>query len=154
MEFCAAAAVVEHLLRITTVLAFFCLETQVKIKLDSSAAKVIDNREGGGRVRSLETRVWWLQQAVRQGLIQLVMVSSDVTLADLGTKTLRVDRLEKLRNGCGIALNMAGVLESEDAVRRLDKACFERLLRSCGTFLANHGKWLGAVAGTVAHGFS
>ena len=66
-------------------------------------------------MRSLETRVQWYQQAVRRGLVELETFSSDDwldeletvsygdNLADLGTKTLRVDRLKRMRIGCGIA---------------------------------------------------
>ena len=35
-------------------------------------------------------------------------------------KGLRIDRLEKLRKGYGMALNMAEVVESEYDVRKLD----------------------------------
>ena len=73
---------------------------------DNSAAKEIANREGVGRVRSLESRVLWLQQAVRRGLIELGTVPSEDNLADLVTKALRVDSLEKLRNGCSIDLEV------------------------------------------------
>ena len=51
--FTAAAAVAEHRLHIKTVLEFFGFETHAKIKLDSTAANGLANREGVGSVRSL-----------------------------------------------------------------------------------------------------
>ena len=64
---------------------------------------------------SLETRVLWLHQAVRWGLIELETMPLDDKLADLGMKTLRVQRRGKMR----IALNMADA-GSAYAERRLD----------------------------------
>ena len=112
-EFFAASAVAERLLHMKAVLRFFCLETHAKIKLDSSAAKGITNRERVGRVCSLEARVLWPQQAFRRGFVELETVPSDDNLADLGAKTLRVERLENLRIGCGIVVIMADVVESQ-----------------------------------------
>ena len=47
-EFYEAAAVLEHLLRIKTVLEFFGFETRTEIKLDSPAAKSVAIREEVG----------------------------------------------------------------------------------------------------------
>ena len=72
-------------------------------------------------MRSLEARVLWPQQAVRKGLVELETVQSDDNLTDLGVKTLRVERLEKLRIGCGIAVIMADVVESQLAEGKIDR---------------------------------
>ena len=88
-----------------------------------------------GRVRTMETRVMWLQQAVRWRVIELETVPSVDVLADLGAKTLRVDRSGEAAKWCGAALNKADVLESELAVRKLDRidtredvnACLEQM---------------------------
>ena len=124
-----AAAVAEHLLLVKGVLEFFGLETHAE--LDSSAAKGMANRDRVGTVRSLETGVLLLQQAVRRGLIELNTMPSDDNLAGLGTKILRVDSLEKLPVGCGIAFKQADVVESEYGVRRLDKVDARRDLEPC-----------------------
>ena len=80
---------------------------------------------------------------------------SDDNQADLWTKTLRVDRLEKLRVGGGVALNMAEFVESEYAGEKLDRVdthedlntCLEQL---CALMNISNGeacKWPGEVTG-------
>ena len=65
-------------------------------------------------------------------------------------KTLQVHRLEKLRIGCGIALNVADVVESEYAVPKLHrvdtredlKACLKQLYALMNNARGEACKWL------------
>jgi hypothetical protein len=63
-------------------------EADVVVHVDSTAAKAIASRVGLGRVRHLEVRFLWLQQAVRRGRIVLKKVHGEVNPADALTKPL------------------------------------------------------------------
>ena len=113
-----AAAVAEHLSHTKTVLECFGLETHVKnqtrlLCFERSAAK--EDRRG----HSSETRVLWLQHAVRERLIELETVPSDDNPADLGTKTLRVHRLWRRFElvAASISTRLMLWVESQNAVR-------------------------------------
>ena len=56
--------------------------------MDSSAAKAIASRIGLGRVRHLEIRSLWLQEAVAKNKLELRKVLGKINPADLLTKIL------------------------------------------------------------------
>ena len=58
------------------------------IHTDSSAAKSIACRSGIGRVRHLSVRLLWMQEAGRDGRLQIVKVDGRMNVADLLTKSL------------------------------------------------------------------
>eukprot|EP00959_Pyramimonas_sp_CCMP1952_P306539 6415415-Pyramimonas_sp.AAC.1 len=63
----AAAAVAEDLLYFKSLLEFMGFTVATILLTDSSAARGIAKREGVGKVKSLEARVLWLQQAIKEG---------------------------------------------------------------------------------------
>ena len=64
----------------------FGLDVPVRLWTDSSAAIGICSRQGLGKLRHLDTKTLWIQQAVRTGAIQLRKVPGVANPADLFTK--------------------------------------------------------------------
>jgi hypothetical protein len=69
-------------------LGFTKLANIVKPGTDSSAAKSFVSRRGLGKMRHLEIRDLWLQQQVREGLVEVSKVPGERNTADLMTKIL------------------------------------------------------------------
>ena len=69
------------------------LETVVRVSLDSATAKSIASRSGVGKVRHLDTKQLWVQEAVRTGRLFLRKVRGDANPANLLTKPLSVDEM-------------------------------------------------------------
>ena len=63
---------------------------------DSSGAKGMIQRQGGGRVRHLSCRVLWLQDLVRSGQIKVSTIAGSLNPADIGTKRMPCNRLRTL----------------------------------------------------------
>ena len=59
---------------------------------DSSGAKGMIQRRGGGRVRYLSCRVLWLQDLVRSGQIKVSTIAGFLNPADIGTKRMPCNR--------------------------------------------------------------
>ena len=71
----------------------------VKVYVDSTAAKGITSRVGIGKVRHLEVRYLWLQEAVQQRAVQVLKIRGDQNPADVMTKAKAFgDAAELLRN--------------------------------------------------------
>jgi hypothetical protein len=71
----------------------------VKVYVDSTAAKGITSRVGIGKVRHLEVRYLWLQEAVQQREVQVLKIRGDQNPADVMTKAKAFgDAAELLRN--------------------------------------------------------
>jgi len=73
----------------------------LRIRTDSSAAKAMNERRGLGTVRHLESRHLWLQQRVHQGLVCIGKEKGTENVADLGTKYVPADTLQKLLKKLG-----------------------------------------------------
>ena len=63
-------------------------ELKITVHFESSAAKAIASRIGLGRVRHLEVRFLWLQEAVAKNKLELRKVLGKINPADLLTKIL------------------------------------------------------------------
>ena len=59
---------------------------QVRIWVDSSAAKSIASRSGLGRVRHVEVRYLWIQEAVREGRVVVAKIPGKENPPDMLTK--------------------------------------------------------------------
>ena len=64
----------------------FGLGLPVRIWIDSSAAIGISSRQGLGKLRHVDTRLLWVQQAVRQRRLELRKVAGTSNPADVFTK--------------------------------------------------------------------
>ena len=71
-------------------------ELELRLFVDSSAAKAIASRKGLGKVRHIEVRHLWLQQAVRDKKLVLRKVLGKENPSDLLTKGLSIIDIEKL----------------------------------------------------------
>lgn len=68
----------------------------LRLFVDSSAAKAIASRKGLGKVRHLEVRHLWLQQAVREKRVALREVDGKRNSSDIVTKSLGISDIEKM----------------------------------------------------------
>ncbi|CAK0808372.1 unnamed protein product [Prorocentrum cordatum] len=119
-EYYAATAVAEDLLYFKSLLEFMGFTVAATLLTDSSAARGIAKREKVGKVRSLEARVLWAQQAIKRKLMDLGTVGTDNNQADLGTNTIGYERFVKLRTMNGIYTDMGQVAESDHQSEEMD----------------------------------
>ena len=85
-------------------LADFGIEAKLRVWTDSTAALGICSRQGLGKLRHLDTHTLWIQQAVRNGRVDLRKIAGERNPADLLTKhSLSRQRMEMLveLHGCG-----------------------------------------------------
>ncbi len=71
------------------------LSMELRVNTDSSAAKSIASRRGCGKVRHLETRELWLQDRVARGDLEIRKVRGEDNIADILTKHVGKDLLDK-----------------------------------------------------------
>jgi len=69
---------------------------KIRLLVDSSAAKSIASRTGLGKLRHLEIKFLWLQEAVRRKKVVLSKVRGDVNPADVLTKPKSLDDMKQL----------------------------------------------------------
>ena len=79
----------------------------VVISTDSSSAKSFASRRGLGRMRHIEVKELWLQEAVCHGRIQLKKVDGTANPADLFTKYLSNVEIDKHRCTLNISRSQA-----------------------------------------------
>eukprot|EP00435_Cladocopium_sp_Y103_P030225 s3061_g7.t1 len=63
-------------------------ETKVSVITDSSSCRAFTQRQGGGRLKHVETKYLWLQQCVKLGMLEIEGVATLLNVADIGTKKL------------------------------------------------------------------
>ena len=80
------------------ILAHLGVNVKMRVHVDSSAARGVFQRQGAGRIRHLEVKSLWVQEALRQRKFSLHAVRTDDNLADIGTKALQAAKLEKFRD--------------------------------------------------------
>ena len=71
-------------------------QVELKLFVDSSAAKAIASRKGLGKVRHLEVRHLWLKQAVKEQKVTLRKAEGKKNPSDLMTKGLSIFDIEKI----------------------------------------------------------
>ena len=71
------------------------VETTIRIEIDASAAKGILERRGLGKTRHIDVQDLWLQERVRLGDVMVVKIPGELNTADMGTKPLQKDDIEK-----------------------------------------------------------
>ena len=91
-----------HGLGIKGVLEDLGVPIKIRIRTDSSAAKSIASRRGVGKVRHIDVRELWVQERTQRGDIEIVKVKGEDNIADILTKHVPRDLLDKhLKNiGC------------------------------------------------------
>ena len=68
---------------------------KIVLRSDSSAALGIDGRQGLGQLRHLETGYLWLQDVLSRKRLSIRKVKGTENLADLGTKYLKFEDIER-----------------------------------------------------------
>jgi len=71
-------------------------DAKIRLLVDSSAAKSIASRTGLGKLRHLEIKFLWLQEAVRRKKVVLSKVRGGVNPADVLTKPKSLDDMKQL----------------------------------------------------------
>ncbi|CAK0853140.1 unnamed protein product, partial [Prorocentrum cordatum] len=97
-----------------SLLEFMRFAVAATLLADLSAARGVARREGVGRARGLEARVFWLQQTIKRELIDIGTVRTDDDKADLGAKILGHDLLGKPRALSGIYADMGQVVANNE----------------------------------------
>ena len=75
----------------------------LRLLTDSSSARAIVWRRGVGKVKHMQVRWLWLQDALREGELQCDSVTTAANLADIFTKCLGAARHEALTAALGLA---------------------------------------------------
>ena len=70
---------------------------------DSSSGRQWAMRQGTGKVKHLSGKILWIQDAVREGMIQLIQIPTLWNLSDIGTKTLGIQRIRLLLHELNVA---------------------------------------------------
>ena len=83
-------------------------EMRLIIHVDSSTARSIANRSGVGKLRHIETRVLWVQQAVRECRFALCRVAGKDNPADILTKPMSLDEMRGKLRGIGAIVHARG----------------------------------------------
>ena len=96
-EFNGGVAAASEALFFKQILEFHGHSVGVNIWLDSSAARGVFQRQGVGRIRHLEAKSLWVQEALRRKNFALHAVGTHENTADIGTKALGEAKLAQHR---------------------------------------------------------
>ena len=103
-ELAAVVAGVAEGLGMLSVLADFGItSTRLTLRSDATAAIGITQREGLGKVRHLATADLWVQQRLRRQEFRISKIPGPQNLADLGTKGLERDAVQRNLRSLGLA---------------------------------------------------
>eukprot|EP00971_Amphidinium_carterae_P332062 6466001-Amphidinium_carterae.1 len=87
-EYNAAVSVISMMMYFKELYSFFGFEVKSTLYLDSAAASGMLRREGvNSCTRHVACKLLWVQQLVKQGVLEIRRVSSHDNPADLGTKS-------------------------------------------------------------------
>lgn len=76
-------------------------DAKIHLGMDASAALGMINRQGLGKARHVETQWLWIQQAAREGRIQVTKIPGAENPADLMTKPLGSDAIDRYMKKLG-----------------------------------------------------
>ena len=78
--------------------------TMMRVCTDSAAAKSFVSTRGLGRMRHIEVKLLWMQEAVRRGRLQICKVKGAANVADGLTKYHQVGKLVELWQPHGVGM--------------------------------------------------
>ena len=122
----------------------FCLDRPVRLKLilDNSAARQVLFRSGVGRIRHLSCRILWIQQYVREKLLEAAAIPTKWNFSDLCTKKLSKDRIHFLMNVAGVYDSKVELVGTQIMAQETCSEEFKGALRTirevCGIGRATH----------------
>ena len=79
-------------------------ECRVKIKSDSSAGRSISLRKGTGKLRHLQVKYLWIQDALFEKRLVVEKVKGTENPADIGTKYLMAHEMQAVTEKYGLAM--------------------------------------------------
>ena len=71
------------------------MKITIIVEIDASAANGIMERRGLGKTRHIDVQDLWMQEKVRNGEVTVLKIPGEMNTADLGTKPLAKDDIEK-----------------------------------------------------------
>ncbi len=77
---------------------------KVRVRTDSSAAKGIVKRSGSGKMKHMAAKHHWIQEVVRQGIVDVTAIDTLHNTADLGTRYHPERRLQELLHMMPVAI--------------------------------------------------
>ncbi len=80
------------------------LKMKVRVRTDSSAAKGVVKRSGSGKMKHMAAKHLWIQEVVRQGIVDVTTIDTLHNTADLGTKYHPERRLQELLQMMPVAI--------------------------------------------------
>ena len=80
------------------------LKMKVRVRTDSSAAKGVVKRSGSGKMKHMAAKHLWIQEVVRQGIVDVTTIDMLHNTADLGTKYHPEHRLQGLLQMMPVAI--------------------------------------------------
>ena len=75
--------------------------SRITIKTDSSVAQAVSQRRGLGRLRHVDVRLLWVQEAVKKGRLKLQKVDGATNVADHLTKEPAIKDYADIIKGVG-----------------------------------------------------
>ena len=80
------------------------LKMKVRVRTDSSAAEGVVKRSGNGKMKHMAAKHLWIQEVVRQGIVDVTTIDTLRNAADLGTKYHPERRLQELLQMMPVAI--------------------------------------------------
>ena len=101
-------------------LEFFGMPVMLRLRIDSTAARGIIQRQGCGPLKHVETRLLWLQAKHEETKLTVVKEPTQTNTADGFTKALQTAKYLEWRNRLSMGYdNGEAMLEDEQAGKRL-----------------------------------
>ena len=91
-----------------SMIAYLCVTTQVRVSIDSNAAKATASRRGLGKTRHVELKYLWLQEMTKSGRVKMRRILGEQNLADHLTKGKAWHQIEMLTRGVGGIMKVNG----------------------------------------------
>jgi hypothetical protein len=104
-EYYAMVEAATRTLGIQSLMKELGVEADIFLYTDSSGAKSMASRRGLGKVRHIEVKWLWLQDAVAEGKVKLMKVAGEENVADLMTKYLPASRIFNLLSKMSVSVD-------------------------------------------------
>jgi hypothetical protein len=101
-ELLAISAATSEGLYLVHLLGEVGVNASLRLRSDSSAARLVVARRGPGRMKHMEIRHLWLQEGFRRGAFELGIVKTDENVADAFTKAFSGPRHGYLKSRLGL----------------------------------------------------
>ena len=92
----------------------------LEIRLDATAVRAIAMRRGAGRIRHIATPTLWLQRLVINGDIKMTRVGGNDNCADLGTKHLDCQTMNRHLKFCGMRFGRSRIALQVEHLSTID----------------------------------